>query len=153
MSHRLTLGVYHFHAQAFKATIRCSHPAGAAKVVAGFTTCRSSSKNPRVGQQTDARAGGSSEQLALLEELKALATRLGFEVREEKLLREVGYRVRSGSCRVRGAPVIFLDRGLSPSAQLDILVEELAGQPLDELYLSPAARRLLDHAASPPAAP
>lgn len=83
----------------------------------------------------------------MLEEIKNLASRLGFEVREEKLLREVGYRVRSGSCRVREARVILLDRGLPPSAQIEILVEELAGHALDDVYLSPAARRLLERAA------
>jgi hypothetical protein len=87
---------------------------------------------------------GAGQQLALLDELKTLATRLGFEVREEKLLREVGYRVRSGSCRVREAQIILLDRGLPPSTQIDILVDELAGRPLDDVYLSPAARRLLE---------
>ncbi|MFI5110544.1 MAG: hypothetical protein ACHP78_17100 [Terriglobales bacterium] len=88
-----------------------------------------------------------------MEELKTAATRLGFEVREEKLLREVGYRVRSGSCRVRETHVILLDRGLPPSAQIDVLVEELAGQPVEDVYLSPAARRLLERAASAQTAP
>lgn len=92
-------------------------------------------------------------ELALLEELKNVASRLGFEVREEKLLREVGYRVRSGSCRVRQARLILLDRGLPTSAQIDILVEELAGRPLDDVYLSPAARRLLERAIPDHAAP
>lgn len=92
--------------------------------------------------------GNTSAQLALLEELKVAATRLGFEVREERLLREVGYRVRSGSCRVRDTQVILLDRDLPVTAQIEVLVEELAGRALEEVYLSPAARRLLDRAAS-----
>lgn len=94
------------------------------------------------------QARGAGEQLTLLEELKTAAGRLGFEVREEKLLREVGYRVRSGSCRVRETQVILLDRGLPPAAQIDVLVEELAGCALEDVYLSPAARGLLDRAAS-----
>jgi hypothetical protein len=107
-----------------------------------------------VARQNDKRSTGStSGQLALLEELKAAATRLGFEVREEKLLREIGYRVRSGSCRVRETQVILLDRDLPPSAQIDVLVEELARRPLDDVYLSPAARRLLDRTASAVEAP
>jgi hypothetical protein len=92
-----------------------------------------------------ARHGG--QDLALLDELKAVATRLGFEVREEKLLREVGYRVRSGSCRVHETHVILLDRGLPLTAQIDVLVEELGRRSLDDVYLSPAARRLLERAA------
>jgi len=90
----------------------------------------------------------SSVQLALLEELKNTAEKLGLAVREERLLREVGYRVRSGSCRVRDEEVLFLDRGLPASAQIDVLVEELAGRPLDDIYLSPAARALLERAAA-----
>jgi hypothetical protein len=102
-----------------------------------------------VGRQTEKQTRSPSDHLALLEELKGAATRLGFEVREEKLLREVGYRVRSGSCRVREKQVILLDRGLSPSAQIDILVDELAGHPLEDVYLSPAARGLIERAANP----
>jgi len=92
----------------------------------------------------------AADQLALLEELKKLAAQFGFEVRQEKLLREVGYRVRSGSCRVGEAQVILLDRALPPAAQIDILIDELAGRPLDDVYLSPAARRLLERAAPQP---
>ena len=83
---------------------------------------------------------------ALLDELKQLAERLGVKVREEVLLREVGYRVRSGSCRVRETRVILLDRALPTQAQIDILVDELSGQPLDEVFVSPALRRLLERA-------
>ncbi|MFN8627129.1 MAG: hypothetical protein U0587_14245 [Candidatus Binatia bacterium] len=90
----------------------------------------------------------AGRELALLDELKAAAMRLGFEVREEKLLREVGYRVRSGSCRVRETHVILLDRGLPLTAQIEVLVEELAQRSFDDVYLSPAARGLLERAAS-----
>jgi hypothetical protein len=103
-----------------------------------------------VTRSTDKRAAQAAGQAVLLEELKGAAVRLGYEVREEKLLREVGYRVRSGSCRIRDARVILLERGLPLAAQIDVLVEVLAGQPLDDLYLSPAARQLLDAAARPP---
>jgi hypothetical protein len=81
---------------------------------------------------------------ALCEELKAVATRLGVQVREEVLLREVGYRVRSGACRVRGEDVIFLDRGLTPAERVQVLVDELAARNLDDVYLSPDLRRLLE---------
>jgi len=118
-----------------------------------FTTVpRSSTKLLReeraVVRLTEKQGRSASEQMALLEELKDAATRLGFEVREERLLREVGYRVRSGSCRVRDKHVILLDRGLPVGAQIDILVDELAGRSLEDLYLSPAARSLLEGAAA-----
>ena len=69
-------------------------------------------------------------------------------VREERLLREVGYRVRSGGCRLREDQIIFLERGLPASAQIDVLVDELASRSVDDLYLSPAARALLERAAT-----
>jgi len=90
----------------------------------------------------------SAAQLSLLDELKAAAERLGLQVREERLLREVGYRVRSGGCRLRQNEMIFLERGLPVSAQIDVLVDELAGRRLDDIYLSPAARALVDRVAS-----
>jgi len=73
-----------------------------------------------------------------------VARRLGLQVREEILLREVGYRVRSGLCRVRGEDVIFLDRGLTPAEQVQVLVDELGARSVETVYLTPALRRLLD---------
>ena len=81
---------------------------------------------------------------ALCEELKEVAVRLGVQVREEHLLREVGYRVRSGLCRVHGEEVIFVDRTLPPDERVQVLVEGLAGRDVETLYLSPALRRLLE---------
>lgn len=87
---------------------------------------------------------------ALCEELKEVARRLGVEVREEVLLREVGYRVRSGACRVHGEEVIFLDRNLPPSERLQVLLDELGGRDLEAFYVSPELRRLLERRAGPP---
>ena len=89
----------------------------------------------------------SAAQQALLDELKAAAEKLGVRVREEHLLREVGYRVRSGGCRLRDDQIIFLERGLPVSAQIDVLADELASRSLDAIYLSPAARALVERAA------
>lgn len=79
----------------------------------------------------------------LLAELEELAKRCGLEVRHEKLLREVGYRARSGSCRVREKALVIIDRGLGPAEQLEVLAGILRENDLEQFYLSPAARRLL----------
>ncbi len=86
------------------------------------------------------------EQAAMLEELKAVAVKLGMQVREERLLREVGYRVHSGRCRVGEEQVIFLDRNTPADSQIDVLIEELASSDIEKVYLSPAARTLFDRA-------
>ena len=65
-------------------------------------------------------------------------------MREEVLLREVGYHVRSGGCRVRGEEVIFLDRNLSPSDRLQVLLDELGTKDFETHFLTPALRRLLE---------
>jgi hypothetical protein len=86
-------------------------------------------------------AGGKGA--ALLEELKTLAKHLGIRVREEKLLREVGYRVRGGSCRVHDQDMVFLDRDQPPGERIEILLDELGRRQIDPEQLSPPLRRLL----------
>src|ERR1700730_13894603 len=68
---------------------------------------------------------------------------LGVEVRREKILREIGYRARSGACRLREKDLIIIDREMEPSEQIEVFVEALRSRDLEELYLSPEARRLL----------
>lgn len=94
------------------------------------------------------KAAAAAAQVALLGELKAAAEKVGMRVREERLLREVGYRVRSGRCRLENDEILFLDRTLPIPAQIDVLIDELATHPLDEIYLSPAARALVERAAA-----
>src|SRR5262249_4029589 len=70
-------------------------------------------------------------------------------VREEKLLREVGYQVRGGSCRVRGQEMVFLDRDLPLPERVEILLDELSRRQLDKESLSPSLRRFLGDGAAP----
>jgi hypothetical protein len=81
--------------------------------------------------------------IELVDELAGAAARCGLKVRREKILREVGYRARGGACRVRGNDLIIMDREQPAAEQLDILFDDLRGCDLETLYLSPAARRLL----------
>lgn len=83
----------------------------------------------------------------LVAELRSVAERLGYTVREEKLLREVGYQVRGGGCVVKGTKMVFLDRDASPEAQLDVLVDVLAGENLEDIFLSAQARQLFQRRA------
>ena len=61
-----------------------------------------------------------------LEELISDAKRKDIEVRTEKLFREVGYRTRSGRCRLKGKDLILLDRDASVSEQIEFLAAALA---------------------------
>jgi hypothetical protein len=67
-----------------------------------------------------------NKQEAWLQELIAAAKQMNIEVRTEKLLREVGYRARSGRCRVNGREVILIDRDAPLSDQIEFLSAALA---------------------------
>jgi hypothetical protein len=79
----------------------------------------------------------------MVEELVRVARELGFDVREEELLRDVGYRPRSGRCRVGERDVILLDRKLSGPERLEVLCAALADHDLERVFLSPALRAMV----------
>lgn len=89
-------------------------------------------------------SGVSKRDEALCEELKEVARRLGVRVREEILLREVGYRVRSGRCRVRGEETIIVDRHLPAADRVQVLIDGLVDRDFETHYLTPALRRLIE---------
>ena len=89
------------------------------------------------------RRTGSAAMESMVEELKGAAHALGLEVREEELLREVGYRVHSGACRVGERRVILLDRTLGPAERVDVLCAALAEYDLEHVFLSPVLRARL----------
>lgn len=79
----------------------------------------------------------------LLQELKTLAAQHGVRVREEKLLRGAGYRVRSGGCRVHGKDMVFLDRDMPVSERLELLLDELSQREIQSVDMSAPLRRML----------
>ena len=67
-----------------------------------------------------------NRQEARLQDLIVRAKGMNLQVRKEKLLREAGYRVHSGRCRVNGQDVILIDRDAPISDQIEFLANELA---------------------------
>jgi hypothetical protein len=86
---------------------------------------------------------GGARIAAMVEELAQAAERVGLQVRRERLMREVGYRARGGACRLREKDLLIIDSAQPPAEQLEVLLEALRTRDLETLYLSPAARRLL----------
>jgi hypothetical protein len=66
-----------------------------------------------------------NKQESRLRELISAAEQMNIEVRTEKLLREVGYRTRSGRCLVKGREVILLDRDAPLSDQIILMNADL----------------------------
>ena len=61
----------------------------------------------------------------LFRELRTFAEQRGIEVRCEKLSRDHGFRVRSGTCTVRGNKWVIVDRALPARERFDFLADEL----------------------------
>ncbi len=74
----------------------------------------------------------------ILEGLKALAAQLGVQVRTEK------GNFRGGRCTVSGEDVIVLNRHHIPEVQVSILAEGLKDEDVDQVYVKPALRRVLE---------
>jgi hypothetical protein len=91
--------------------------------------------------------GRETRLLKLVDELAQAAERVGLEVRREKILREVGYRVRGGACRLRERDLVIVDRDQPAHEQLEVLAQALSRRDLEAIYLSPAARRAIQDAA------
>ena len=79
----------------------------------------------------------------LIDELAEAAKRVGFEVRREKILREIGYRARGGACRLREQELLILDRDQAPADQIEVLAEALtAAEARAERFWEPELHRL-----------
>jgi hypothetical protein len=88
---------------------------------------------------------GGARIASMVDELAEAAERIGLKVRRERLLREIGYRARGGACRLREKDLVIIDSAQPPAEQLEVLLEALRTRDLESLYLSPAARRLLQN--------
>lgn len=97
-------------------------------------------------KRSRATSKADDDKLVLLSQLKELAERVGVEVREEKLVREVGYSVRSGLCKLNGKMVVLLDTNTSVNDRIEVMREFLSAQNTDEIYIEPELRRLISDA-------
>lgn len=91
-----------------------------------------------------APSGGTkrTRSAAAVEELKGVFERLGIRVREERLQGAGGYKVRSGSCRLREERLILLEKTLDPAHQAEVLLDVLDELDLGEVELSDELKRL-----------
>jgi len=85
------------------------------------------------------------KQQIILHELLELAFRLKIRVRRERLGDE-DVPVQSGLAWVDNCPILFLDSRLSTMEAVDVLVKELSEFPLEEIYVKPGIRALVNPA-------
>ena len=80
-----------------------------------------------------------------LEELMRLAAQLEVRVRVERLGDEEN-PVESGLAWVDGKAILFIDSRLPDIQKVEVAAKELSVFPLDQLYIKPAIRELLEKA-------
>ena len=76
----------------------------------------------------------------IVDYLAELAEKLGLEVRWEGLIGD------GGICELRGKRYLFVDRSLELAGQIDVMADALCTEPLDDVYILPEVRDILDHA-------
>jgi len=106
------------------------------------------SKHARPRSGADKANQADEAERLLLDQLKQIAGGVGAEVREEKLVREVGYAVHSGPCRVRGRDVVLLDTNAELSERIDAMLTFLSTCDLESLYIEPHLREMITGRAS-----
>ncbi len=88
---------------------------------------------------------------ALFAELSRVAARLGLAVRVERF--EEPPAGGGGLCVVHGERLVLLDARGSPGDRVRALARALAGLPVDEVYMAPAARALIEAMGAPEGRP
>ena len=76
----------------------------------------------------------------IVDYLAELAEKLGIEVRWEGLIGD------GGICELRGKRILFVDRSPGLDTQVDVMTTALCEEPLDEVYILPEVRELLEAA-------
>jgi len=79
----------------------------------------------------------------IYQHLVDLAEKLGVDVSVQNL-KISGFSVKSGICRIKGKNKIVLDKHMSKDDQIDVLVDCLRTFSLDDIYIVPAIRDLLN---------
>jgi len=81
---------------------------------------------------------------ATLQQLEALAVRLGITVRYEPLTIE-GVVHTGGYCRIKGQDVVIIHKRATTREKMHILIDALKRHDLSDVYVLPSVRGLLDN--------
>jgi len=76
----------------------------------------------------------------MVDYLAELSEKLGIEVRWEGLIGD------GGICELRGKRFLFVDRSNDLDTQLDVMTAALCDEAIDDVYILPEVRQLLEAA-------
>ena len=80
----------------------------------------------------------------IYQQLVDLAEKLEVEVSVQNL-NISGFHVKSGLCKIKGKHRIVLDKHMPQDDQIDVLIDCLGTFAIDDVYIIPAIRDLIDH--------
>ncbi len=81
---------------------------------------------------------------ATLMRLEELADTLGVPIRYERIPDEEEFIISGGLCRLRGNPVVIINSRASTKNKIRALISALRQFDLNDVYIRPALRALLD---------
>ena len=81
---------------------------------------------------------GKMNETAILEALEALAERLSIDLRYAEL------EGKGGLCKYGGQYHLILSKSLPTKDRIDVLTQELARFPLDDLFVTPKIREMVE---------
>lgn len=79
----------------------------------------------------------------LLQHLEELAEKLNLQVKYENLRKHHIFS-RGGLCRLQEDHILLIESALNLSEKIDMLAEALTHHDLEDMYMPPAVRKLLD---------
>lgn len=71
------------------------------------------------------------------------AEKIGIRVKEQNL-RATGVNAKSGLCRIKGEAVFIMDKKLPVNEKIQILASSLKHMPIENVYIMPAVRDIID---------
>ncbi len=79
----------------------------------------------------------------IYQDLKELAEKLNIFV-SEKNFRNTGIKVKSGFCTIKGQKLFIIDKHIPIRRKNELLAECLSGMSIENVFMVPAVRNLLD---------
>jgi len=79
----------------------------------------------------------------LLNQMEELSGKLGIEIRYGNIAVEESHRT-GGLCRVKGQYVLIMHYRLTAKEKIGIIIKTLKGFEMDDVYVIPVIRELLD---------
>ena len=89
------------------------------------------------------------DQGAIIDQLQELAERFGIQIRYESIsLDEEGINLVGGLCKLRGEKLLIINSKAPVSDKIQALAKALSNFDLDQIYIRPAIRGLIERAAT-----